>query len=325
MSKKSSIIYLADLKARPFGNSDKLAHQFPAAGLFDRRHHFLYNSNIRELAVYATFINKLSLRSASSRRRARASVCFSLIKVDDGVIVSERGFDMSMAGGEAVCGLRVDLPLEHITVETSCPYRLMVEIDGVEQSVGFELWFFSASEFGLPPTRWFYPLSGGVMAPEFQGDRLVRSLGDFDGDSAVICFRLENKLPRGLKVMPELEVSLTNPLGRTETNLVEIFFGEPVSGMSSDGSVWSVMTRMEMFPGLKGYYYAELKCMGYPIAAFLFSNAGGMVGGQWTKKELTPVIAYSPEAGERRFLHLLEKLARRRPSDPKSHRLLRIA
>ena len=80
-----------------------------------------------------------------------------------------------------------------------------------------------------------------------------------------------------------------------------------------------------MFPGLKGYYYAELKCMGYPIAAFLFSNAGGMVGGQWTKKELTPVIAYSPEAGERRFLHLLEKLARRRPSDPKSHRLLRIA
>lgn len=96
-------------------------------------------------------------------------------------------------------------------------------------------------------------------------------------------------------VMPELEIRLYYPDG----HYVKAFFKEPVcySRENYDNNRRTVECSFETFDDVNGVFYAELLCMEYPIAGFVFdTKCDNDVSGSWFGTEIEPMDEYSLQA-----------------------------
>lgn len=292
--------------ACPYGSSGKLAHEYPGARLFDSRRHFIVGPSVSHVALYAVFVNESVF--GPTPRGVSGMLDFRLTEVSGRRerVVASRSVRLRMTRNDCAWPVRVDFAVGRGSLDVKCPYRAEIWSDAGEMLASLDLLFFSPQEIGMAPTAWFYPLWGGVRS---ESGAMLRTPGMEAGGTVDVVFGLENHLPAGCVAgVPEMQIQLTDPHGHVQSVLdCPVRIGSGPTGLAE----WEAVARFALDVDSSGVYYAELRCMTYPLAGFLFSTEGAAVGGRWVKSELFPAVNYTLGWGYVRFAKLYERVSRR--------------
>lgn len=156
------------------------------------------------------------------------------------------------------------------------------------------------------PTRWYEVCHGGIR-PAWESN-LYKSLKTVDVHDYYVRFNVIHKFGAfPPAILPELEIRLFYPDGKYS----KILFKEPryknIDGY--DGNQLFVEALFNTIEEVNGVFYAELLCMEYPIAGFVFhTKADKDFRGAWIDHELEPLDEYFPATATQRLKQLLPYL-----------------
>ncbi len=177
-------------------------------------------------------------------------------------------------------------------------YKLVVS-DPIASEALYEKAFRIMDHAVLPhPSEW-YRVRNCALRRAWESD-LYKNLRTEDGISYYVGFQVEYKLGYLLPtVKPELELHLHLPDG--EDTIVK--FSEPVCLSEDDYKecLWCVEFPFTTSYDRNGIFYAELLCMEYPIAGFVFNSEADDEPGKLYGESIAPLDEYSREAAMKRW------------------------
>lgn len=289
------------MRSRPYDPTTPVAHEFPGIRHFDTALCHLVNNRTRGLAILLMLSNELYFRNPP--RGFYADLTVSLDDPTAGMPLVSTTTRIHMSRYERETTVRIDLPLRGASLEDGQVYNVTVKYSGILLA-RTEARFYNLLRIGLPPTKWFYPVSGSAKIETPLRSSLLTA-----HSRAKVCFMVENKLSPVIS-LPTLQIHVTAPDDTT-------FIHDAITGGNQNEPFGRLYVGSEFSLSQRGVYYAELRCMGYPVAGLLFSTEEGAVAVKQTKKDLFPHTGDSYEERVLRFDHLVKRESRRggSPSD----------
>lgn len=289
--KKKSPIYVGQIQFYTYTQDqiDDLAliNQFP----FDDRSDFIAEPSLAGIAVKIYATNE---RFDSGVRR---NVTLTLVDVTSRCEVATQPLKINLRRQECFKEFYA-----HFSADNMIPghtFKLVVD-DPIASDTIYRSVFRLIDANSLPhPADWYGVCDGGVR-PAWE-DSLYKSLTTDDGQKYYVRFNIEQKLGHRLpSVLPELELRLYVP--DEETPL--IMFAEPRCMNSDDfkDNIWYVEYPFTTAYDRNGTFYAELLCMEYPVAGFVFATDVEPETGKWHGTDIEPLDQYSPDAVIDRWL-----------------------
>lgn len=259
---------------------------------FDARHDFLIDSSFAGIAAKVDLCNNRFCSSDDRGIRRRVSI--TLIDTTLRCKLATRLIKVNMPKCdpyktvyELFSAKEIDFRSEHSYKLIICDETASVTIDEYIFHVYGQL------ELGMP-TEW-YTIDGCGVRPDWT-DSIYRSVDIERGDLNArfnIAQNFGSKVP---EILPELEIRLYYPDGKSvNSRFIEphcfdfrtnLYFAEYPFFSTS------------LHPGV---YYAEILCMEYPLAGFVFKTVGHKDYGQWFGEYTKPMEEYSPEAANARY------------------------
>lgn len=289
--KKKSPIYVGQIQFYTY-NQDQiddlaLINQFP----FDDRSDFIAEPSLAGIAVKVCATNE---RFDSGVRR---NVTLTLVDVTSRFEVATQPLRINLRRQECFKEFYAHFPAGSMIPGHT--FRLVVD-DPIASDTIYRSVFRLIDANSLPhPADWYGVCEGGVR-PAWE-DTLYKALTTDDGQKYYVRFNIEQKLGHRLpSVLPELELRLYVP--DEETPL--IMFAEPRCMNSDDfkDNIWYVEYPFTTAYDRNGTFYAELLCMEYPVAGFVFATDVEPETGKWHGTDIEPLDEYSPDAVIDRWL-----------------------
>ncbi len=284
MNKKSPI-YVGQIQFYTY-NQDQvddlaLINQFP----FDDRSDFIADPSLAGIAVKICATNE---RFDSGVRR---NVTLTLVDVTSRCEVASRSLKIILRRQECFKEFYAHFPADGII--SGHTFKLVVDDPIASHTIDRRV-FRLIDTNPLPhPAEWYGVCDGGVR-PAWE-DNLYKSLTTDDGQTYYVRFSMGQKLGYRLpSVLPELELRLYVP----DEEQPLVMFAEPRC-MSSDDykdNIWYVEYPFTTAYDRNGTFYAELLCMEYPIAGFVFVTDVEPETGKWYGTDIEPLDEYSPDA-----------------------------
>ena len=284
MNKKSPI-YVGQIQFYAY-NKDQvddlvLINQFP----FDDRSDFIAEPSLAGIAVKICATNE---RFDSGVRR---NVTLTLVDVTSRCEVASQSLKIILRRQECFKDYYAHFPADGIIPGHT--FKLIID-DPIASHTIDQRVFRLIDANPLPhPAEWYGVCDGGVR-PAWE-DKLYKSLTTDDGQKYYVRFNIEQKLGYRLpSVLPELELRLYVP--DEETPLV--MFAEPRCTNSDDfkDNIWYVEYPFTTAYDRNGVFYAELLCMEYPVAGFVFATDEETESGKWFGTDIAPLGEYSANA-----------------------------
>lgn len=284
MNKKSPI-YVGQIQFYTY-NLDQvddlaLINQFP----FDDRSDFIAEPSLAGIAVKICATNE---RFDSGVRR---NVTLTLVDVTSRCEVASLPLKIILRKQECFKDFYAHFSADSMILGHT--FKLVVD-DPIASDTIYRSVFRLIDANSLPhPAEWYGICDGGVR-PAWE-DTLYKSLTTNDGQKYYVRFNIEQKLGYRLpSVLPELELRLYVP--DEETPL--IMFAEPRCMNSDDfkDNIWYVEYPFTTSYDRNGLFYAELLCMEYPVAGFVFATDEETESGKWSGIEIEPLDEYSTDA-----------------------------
>lgn len=284
MNKKSPI-YVGQIQFYTY-NLDQvddlaLINQLP----FDDRSDFIAEPSLAGIAVKIAATNE---RFDSGVRR---NVTLTLVDVSSRCEVASRSLKIILRRQECFKDFYAHFPADGIILGHT--FKLIID-DPITSHTIDQRVFRLIDANPLPhPAEWYGICNGGVR-PAWE-DKLYKSLTADDGQKYYVRFNIEQKFGYRLPaVLPELELRLYVP--DEETPL--IMFAEPRCMNSDDfkDNIWYVEYPFTTSYDRNGLFYAELLCMEYPVAGFVFATDEETESGKWSGIEIEPLDEYSTDA-----------------------------
>ncbi|MDE7080189.1 MAG: AAA family ATPase [Muribaculaceae bacterium] len=263
---------------------------------YDDRHDFLVDGNFAGIAV------RIEVCNNRPDKGARRNISLTLVDMTLRCTVATQTVKVNLAadGYKDVC---LNFPAEPSGIAGDHTYKLAVR----DQTAGLPLaesviHLLDKSTMG-DPTEWYRICDGGIR-PSW-GNDVYRSLNTIDTHEYLVRFVVSPEICcLLLPVMPELEVRLYYPDGEN----VKVFFREPFccNPESYKDNRWTIECPFGTAGDINGVFYAELLCMEYPVAGFVFDSLSDEdIRGVWFGHEIEPMDEYSlPDAKaliDRRF------------------------
>lgn len=264
---------------------------------FDERNDFLIDETFAGIAVKIEFTNKRPFTYDDKGVRRRVSL--TLVDVTERCEAAVKHVRVSMPKGNPYKTVYESFPLSQTDFKAGHTYRLVVRdessADIIDEQV---LHIFVQDQLGHP-TGWYTVDYCGIVR---DGENaLFRSLKSEDHKFINVRFDVRHAFGRHRPlIMPELELRIYYPDGER----VEHRFAEPES-VDPQGMLYRIESHLFTSSLYRGVFYAELLCMEYPIAGFVFSTNGPELAGGWYDEGATPLEEYSPAAAEERFQRLV--------------------
>lgn len=290
MNKKSPI-YVGQIQFYTY-NQDQvddlaLINQFP----FDDRSDFIADPSLAGIAVKICATNE---RFDSGVRR---NVTLTLVDVTSRCEVASQPLKIILRRQECFKDYYAHFPADDIIPGHT--FKLIID-DPIASHTIDQRVFRLIDANPLPhPVDWYGVCDGGVR-PAWE-DKLYKSLTTDDGQKYYVRFNIEQKLGYRLpSVLPELELRLYVP----DEEQPLVMFAEPRSMNSDDykDNIWYVEYPFTTAYDRNGTFYAELLCMEYPIAGFVFATDVETETGKWYGTDIEPLDEYSPDAVIDRWL-----------------------
>lgn len=268
---------------------------------FDARHDFLLDADFGGIVLQIEFASKRYFSDDTRGVRRRVSV--TLVDATERVPVAQKYIKVAMSATQSHQAKYVVFSMAEAEFRNGHTYRVIVRDDTagtlLEESV---IHTFSTEELEHP-CLWF-EVTGGGIRPDWEPFSIYRSMKVESGKELNVRFNLTHNFGEKVSaILPELEVRLYNPEG--ESTLVR--FIEPKFVECREGSMY---VEMPFFSSslYRGPYYAELLCMQYPIAGFVFSTRGPEVRGESYGANIVPFDEYSTDATVERFRKFAESV-----------------
>lgn len=284
MNKKSPI-YVGQIQFYTY-NQDQvddlaLINQFP----FDDRSDFIAEPSLAGIAVKIAATNE---RFDSGVRR---NVTLTLVDVTSRCEVASQPLKIILRRQECFKDFYAHFPADDIIPGHT--FKLIIDDQIASHTIDQRV-FRLIDANPLPhPAEWYGVCDGGVR-PAWEHN-LYKSIGTDDGQRYYVRFNIEQKLGYRLpSVLPELELRLYVP--DEETPLV--MFAEPRCTNSDDfkDNIWYVEYPFTTAYDRNGVFYAELLCMEYPVAGFVFATDEETESGKWFGTDIEPLDEYSANA-----------------------------
>ena len=259
--------------------------QFP----YDDRHDFLVDKNFAGIAV------KVEVWNNRFDKGARRNISLTLVDMTMRCEVATQRVRINLAA-DGFKDYFIHFPAETSGIVSDHTYKLVVR----DENAGLPLTesiihLLDKSTMG-DPTMWYQICDGGIR-PSWS-DNVFKSLNTVDAHEYLVLFTVAPEICCRLStVMPELEIRLHYPDGKH----VKAFFKEPFCRdlESYKDNLWNVECPLETADDINGVFYAELLCMEYPIAGFLFDTMSEEdIRGVWFGHELEAMDEYSPLAAK---------------------------
>jgi len=254
--------------------------QFP----YDNRHDFLVDKNFAGIAV------KVEVWNNRFDKGARRNISLTLVDMTMRCEVATQRVRINLAA-DGFKDYFIHFPAETSGIVSDHTYKLVVR----DENAGLPLTesiihLLDKSTMG-DPTMWYQICDGGIR-PSWS-DNVFKSLNTVDAHEYLVRFTVApENCCRLSAVMPELEVRLYYPDGK----YVKAFFKEPFCRNldSYKDNRWTVECPFETADEINGVFYAELLCMEYPIAGFVFDTLSDEdIRGVWFGSDIEPMDEYS--------------------------------
>lgn len=299
----SPVIEIAGFRLRYFDPTSPISHERPGAEHFDDRSDFILLNRIKGVAV---LIDVRRRRTDPSGRKPtrRAGIEVQLLDTESGGVLWADTRYVTLAKDESATTLRVDIPMSYSRIN---PLRdLVVRVspasgwDREQCGLDRPLRFFRPDSAPILPTRWFLPEKAWIENPSANdGVRYRHPSPDFHSP-LTLRFRVNAASDWVLGRLCELEVRLHLPDGSVVTDIVrpsQALELNPEYDIQPE--LLDAIASFRLPEDISGPGYAELCCMGYPFAGFLFRFGGSAETG--TADELEVIRNYTPERGETRL------------------------
>lgn len=284
MNKKSPI-YVGQIQFYTY-NKDQvddlvLINQFP----FDDRSDFIADSSLAGIAV------KIAVTNERFDSGVRRNVTLTLVDVTSRCKVASQSLKIILRRQECFKDYYAHFPADGIIPGHT--FKLVID-DPIASHTIDQRVFRLIDANPLPhPAEWYGVCDGGVR-PAWE-DKLYKSLTTDDGQKYYVRFNIEQKLGYRLpSVLPELELRLYVP----DEEQPLVMFAEPRCTNSDDfkDNIWYVEYPFTTAYDRNGVFYAELLCMEYPIAGFVFATDEETENGKWFGTDIEPLDEYSANA-----------------------------
>lgn len=259
--------------------------QFP----FDDRHDFLVDKNFAGIAV------RIEVWNNRFDKGARRNISLTLVDMTARCEVATQTVKINLAAD----GFKDDyihFPAETSGIVGDHTYKLVVRDDTATQPLAESIIHLLDKSTMGDPTKWYQICDGGIR-PSWSDD-VFKSLNTVDAHEYLVRFSVAPEICCRLSaVMSELELRLYYPDGK----YVKVFFKEPFCRNldSYKDNRWTVECPFETADDINGVFYAELLCMEYPIAGFVFDTLSDEdIRGVWFGHEIEPMDEYSPLAAK---------------------------
>lgn len=272
--------------------------------LFDFRSDFLAERPVAGVAVM------LELSNMRRERDVRRQVALSLVDLSLRRVVAKKVVDVDLMRNESFRVHYIYFPLDRADLKTPHRYKLMVTDLSASRTIAertFRLW----PQSRLPhPSQW-YAVTGAGLRPA-EENVMYKNIRTIDEDDYYVKFNVLHKLDSlHHDALPELELRLYHPDGDS----FAMHFAKPAP--AGKGSVDDGQSQLEQrfftYDECNGVFYAELRCMDYPVAGFTFDTEADDSRGVWSGPDLGSLEKYSPEAA----------VARSRQIEPTSRKPIR--
>lgn len=294
MDNKISPLSLSRLRLTPYSPDSEVAVRNAALDYFDERHDFSLSLTQSALAVMMHFTSDRALRCPGSPG-VRRSVAVSLVDHTRGIVMSTVSVRVNIPKGELTAMCRVDFPFACADVCVDSAYKVTVRDEGSGLLLGEQFFrMFDEARLGPDAGKWFDFGIGGVAADDVP-DRMFRSVTVPCLSCWRVMFSMHPRFMVKSLTVPEMQVRLHLPHCRTE-----VFFVTPVCDEDED---YEYHVEVPFHVGMEdiGLCYAELLCLDYPVAGFVFSTNGPLTTGFFAGRELDCIEEYSEDAARRRF------------------------
>lgn len=284
MNKKSPI-YVGQIQFYTY-NKDQvddlvLINQFP----FDDRSDFIADPSLAGIAV------KIAVTNERFDSGVRRNVTLTLVDVTSRCKVASQSLKIILRRQECFKDYYAHFPADGIIPGHT--FKLVID-DPIASHTIDQRVFRQIDANPLPhPAEWYGVCDGGVR-PAWE-DKLYKSLTTDDGQKYYVRFNIEQKLGYRLpSVLPELELRLYVP----DEEQPLVMFAEPRCTNSDDfkDNIWYVEYPFTTAYDRNGVFYAELLCMEYPIAGFVFATDEETESGKWFGTDIEPLDEYSANA-----------------------------
>lgn len=284
---------LVSLNMDVYGPDSELSRTFPGEKLFDGRSDFAVGYDVTDVAVLLTFCNERALADYSAPGVRRA-VTVALIDDTDARVMATTSLRVNMNRGEESVNLRVDLPLAYANINFDHSYKICVRDENsglmLDQRV-FHV--FRQLHDGKQIYEWFTPAQGGLTRLNYYAE--YRSLRAECPGYYGIRFRLDAHIDPVPWILPEMEIRIYFPDGSVESR-----FCKPEC-RDYDYGEYQVEMPFFMREGRRGIGYAELLCMDYVVAGFVFCTDDDESAVAWIGEELECLEEYSLAAAADRY------------------------
>ena len=268
---------------------------------FDARHDFLIDAEFGGIVLQLEFASKRYF--SDDMRGVRRQVSVMLVDATERVPVTQKSIRVAMSATESHQTRHVVFSMAEAGFRNGHTYRVIVRDDTAGTLLEESVIHTFSTEVLEHPCLWF-EVTGGGIRPEWEPFSIYRSMKVESGKELNVRFNLTHNFGVNVPaILPELEVRLYNPEG--EPTLVR--FIEPKFVECREGSMY---VEMPFFSSslYRGPYYAELLCMQYPIAGFVFSTRGPEVKGESYGANIVPFDEYSVAAAVERFRKFAESV-----------------
>jgi len=303
MTQENTIIplTLSLLKFSAYDVASDMACNYPGAALFDGRHDFTVGLFQKGLAVLMVFTNERRLTSASARG-IRRTVAISLIDATDRRVMHSTSLRVNIPKNDISRCYRVDLPFAYADIRLEHTYTVTVR-DGRSGRLLGEgaLHMFDENLCERQISAWFNVVSGGVC-PDGTDLMFTSYEGEFMTYSRVR-FNIDPDFTDAPDILPELEIRVYYPDGKVDSRFCRLECDD------YDLNDYHVEMPFLMDMSRQGICYAELICMDYALAGFVFNTDGQSRMGTWSGKDVECLDEYSLPAATARYRAATEPAA----------------
>lgn len=264
---------------------------------YDGRHDFLCSDDYAGMAVMMMFRNERVLLEPS--RGVRHNVTVTLVDATERIEVASCTRCISISRKDYLYITYLDFPADVAQLTGGHTYKLVLYDDKESAVLGEYVFHFYAEAMLGHPRNWYAVNKGGIR-PDWSS-QLYKSVTAELYNTYYVRFNIEQAF--GLNpplILPELELRLHYGGG----DRVETLFVNPVY---QEFDVFRCCVEQKFVPGkdFNGTFYAELRCMGYAVAGFVFSTCRDDIPGSWSEDEIVPLDEFTPDAAEERLNRLM--------------------
>lgn len=296
MKKRKSPISVGRLQLYAYGRHEEGDTSFIDQFTYDDRRDFAVDKDFAGIAV------KIVIYNERYDKGARRNIAVSLVDMTTRHEVASHLAKVIIHKDMLECNVCINFPIGQILFVAGHTYRLIV--NDLTSSVTLDettFRLFDQRTLGHP-SKW-YTICHGAVRPSWESNT-YKVLDTIDCHDYYVRFNVVPKFSWfESPVLPELELRLYYPNGEQ----VNIDFREPKSYGRDDykDGIKTVEFPFCTCDDANGVFYAELLCMEYPVAGFVFDTKRENMTGVWGGHEIKPLREYSLRAAKKRLAKLL--------------------